>query len=79
MNNKTSYKYGQGGFEFLTFLHFLVRVPAYKCSTPSRSLHGFVHHLRIPKFVHVGCTHTQLQLYMPFHVKHIFSTPSPCC
>jgi hypothetical protein len=36
-------KYGQGGFGFLAFLHFLVGVFTYKCSTPLRSLHGFVH------------------------------------
>jgi hypothetical protein len=27
----------------LAFFHFLVKVFAYKCSTPLRSLHGFIH------------------------------------
>jgi len=27
----------------LAFLYFLLRVPAYKCSTPLGSLHGFIH------------------------------------
>jgi len=70
-------KYGQGGFGLLAFLHFLVRVPTYECSIPLGSLHVFVHCLEIPKFVHVGCMHTQPWLYL--HVKHLFSTPSPCC
>ncbi len=63
----------------LAFLHFLVRVPAYKCSTPSGSFHEFVHRLEILRFMHVGCMHIQPWLYVPFHVKHLFSTPSPCC
>ncbi len=72
-------KYGRGGFGFLAFLHFLVRVPVYKCSIPSGSLHGFVHHLEIPRFVYVGCMHTQPWLYVPFNVEHLFSTPNPYC
>ncbi len=50
----------QGGFGFLAFLHFLVRIPTYKCSTPSGSFHGFIHCLEISRFVHVGCMHTEL-------------------
>ncbi len=61
------------------FYIFFVRVPTYKCSTSLRSLHGFVHHLEILKFVHVGCMHTQPWLYVPFNVEHFLFTPSPCC
>jgi hypothetical protein len=53
-------KYGQGGFGFLAFLHFLIEVPIYKCSTPLGSLHGFVHCLKFLRLVHVGCMHTQI-------------------
>jgi len=28
--------------------------------------------------MHVGCMHIQPQLYVPLHVEHLFSTPSPC-
>jgi len=58
VNNRTSTKYGQGGFGFLAFLHFLMEVPVYRCSIPYGNLHGFVHHLEILKLVHVGCMHT---------------------
>ncbi len=34
VNNKHHTKYGQGGFGFLAFLHFLVKVHVYKCFTP---------------------------------------------
>jgi len=64
---------------FLAFLHFLVGVPIYKSSTPLGSLHGFIHCLEISRLVHVGCMHTQPRLSVPLHVKHPFSTPSPCC
>jgi len=79
MNNRTSYQIWPRWFWILAFLHFLVRVFAYKCSTPSGSLHGLVHHLEILRFMHVGCMHIQLRLYVPLHVKHIFSTPNPYC
>jgi len=72
VNNSTSYQIWRGGFGFLAFLHFLVKVLAYKCSTPLGSLHGFIHHLKISRFVHVGCMHTKPQLYVSLHVKHIF-------
>jgi hypothetical protein len=68
----------QVGFGFLAFLHFLMKVSIYKCSILSGSLHGFVHCLEIPRFVHVGCMHTELWLYVPFHIEHFFFTPSPC-
>jgi hypothetical protein len=58
-------KYGQSDFGFLAFLHFLVRVPSYKCSIPSGSLHGFVHRLEILKFVHVGCMRINLDCMCP--------------
>ncbi len=64
--------WSQGGFGFLAFLHFLVKVPTYKCSTPSGSFHGFVHRLEILRFVHVGCMHIELWLYVPLHVEHFF-------
>jgi len=28
--------------------------------------------LKISKFMHVGCMHTQPRLYVPLHVKHLF-------
>ncbi len=72
-------KYGRSGFGFLAFLHFLVGVPAYKCSTPFENLHGFIHYLEIPRFMHVGCMLIQFRLYVPLQVEHLFSTPSSCC
>jgi hypothetical protein len=58
MNNKISYKYGWSGFGFFTFLHFLVRVPTYKCSTPLENPCGFVHRLNFLRFMHVKRMHT---------------------
>ncbi len=79
MNNITSYQIWPRWFWILGIFTFSCEGTVYKCFTPSGSLHGFVHHLEIPKFVHVGCMHTQPRLYLPFHVEHLFSTPSPCC
>jgi hypothetical protein len=72
VNNRTSYQIWPRWFWILGIFTFLVKVPAYKCSIPLGSLHGFVHCLEILKFVHVGCMHTQPQLYVPLDVKHIF-------
>jgi len=79
VNNKTSYQIWLRWFWIFDILHFLVRVPIYKCSIPLGSLHGFVHCLEISRLMQVGCIHTQLRIYVPLHVEHRFSTPNPCC